>query len=308
MFSRSHNFSDPYTPLHLLKERVCQVIDAEIQNEMKMHDLSEDEFIEIAVNNWEKFYSCCEQYHISAHQPIGLFVLDSLDAICCIKNNLMSFLRPCDLLENMLLSGMCPQNFTQDERLAGDLSKLIKTIYYLENHLSMDVKIEISSKLYQLEMPNVIIQELISGMTKDEDTDIVIPRNLIREVVQKLQHITDIPSVMNLLLNLLRLDRNNYSEQDFKIDLSAFQRQLFGGSYGQSLVTETVRQICSSRFALCRNLLIIQQILIDGFTLNCNAAEIVRSKNIPETVIFLQAYYVMVWIGEEAFATPHTKT
>lgn len=284
------------------------MIDNEIQNEIKMHDLSEDEYIDIAVNNWEKFYSCCEQYHIAAHQPIGLFVLDSLDAICCIKNNLMSFLRPCDILENMLLSGLCPQNFTSDERLAGDLAKLVKTIYYLENNLSMDVKIEISSKLYQLEMPNVIIQDLISEMSSDENSDVSIPRSLIKEVSQRLQHITDIPSVMNILLNLLRLDRNNYTEGDFKTDLSVFQRQLFGGNYGNSLVTEAVRQISSSRYALCRNLLIIQQILIDGFTLNCNAAEIVRSKNIPETVIFLQAYYVMVWIGEEAFATPHTKT
>lgn len=309
MFSKSHNFSDPFTPLHLLKERVCQVIDNEIQNEMKMHDLSEDEYIDIAVNNWEKFYSCCEQYHIAAHQPIGLFVLDSLDAVCCIKNNLMSFLRPCDIFENMLLSGMYPSNFTGDERLAADLGTLIKTLYYLENHLSMEVKIEISSKLYQLEAPNVIIQELISGLSTDEDSDVFIPRSLVKEVSQRLQHITDIASVMNKLLNLIRLDRNNYTDADFKTDLTVFQKQLFGGNYGQSLVSETVRQISASRFALCRNLLIIQHILIDGFSfVKCNAAEIVRSKNIPETVIFLQAFYVMVWVGEEAFATPTTKT
>jgi nuclear pore complex protein Nup160 len=109
---------------------------------------------------------------------------------------------------------------------------------------------------------------------------------------------------MNVLLNLLRLDRNNYQDEDFKSDLSVFQRQLFAGDYGSALVTETVRQISASRFAMTRNLLIVQQILIDGFSLNCNAAEIVRSRNIPETVIFLQAYYVMVWIGEEAFASP----
>jgi nuclear pore complex protein Nup160 len=304
MFSRSHNYSDPYTPLHLLKERVCQVIDAEIQNEIKMHDLSEDEYIDIAINNWEKFYSCCEQYHIAAHQPIGLFVLDTLDAICCIKNNLMSFLRPCDVLENMLLSGSCPRDFSGDERLVGDLGKLVKALYFLENQLSMDVKIEINSKLYQLEMPNLIVQELVSEMASDEDSDVHIPRSLIKEVSQQLQHIQDIPTVMNVLLNLLRLDRNNYQDEDFKSDLSVFQRQLFAGDYGSALVTETVRQISASRFAMTRNLLIVQQILIDGFSLNCNAAEIVRSRNIPETVIFLQAYYVMVWIGEEAFASP----
>lgn len=308
MFSRSHNFSDASTPLHLLKDRVCQAIDTEIQNELKTNDLCEDEYLEVAIKYWEKFYSCCEQYNVAAHQPIGLFVLESLDAVCVIKNSLMSFLRPCDLLENMLLSGLCPQNFTNDEKIADDLAKLVKVLYYLENNLSSDVKVEISSKLYQLKMPNNIITDLISEMTSSEEPEVIIPRALIKELGQKLQHIMDLPSAMNLLLNLLRLDRNNYSEDDFDNNLSHFQKQLFDGLCGTSLVTESVRQISSSRFALCRNLLIVQLVLVDGFSLNCNAAEIIRSKNIPETVLFLQAYYVMVWIGEEAFATPQVKT
>lgn len=308
MFSRSTNYSDAFTPMHILKERVCQAIDAEIQNEMKMHDLSEDEYIEVAVNNWEKFYSCCEQYHIAAHQPVGIFLLDSLDAICVIKTSLMSFLRPCDVIENMLLSGLCPDNFANDERMSQDLSCLINTLYYLENNLSIDVKIEISNNLFKLQMPNVIISDLISQMQNEEDSDAIIPRELIDEVAERLRPIRDVQSTMSVVLNLLRLDRNNFTDEEFNDELTVFQRQLFGGNYGTSLVSETVRQISSSRFSMCRNLLIIQNILIDGFSLNCNEAEIIRSKNIPETVIFLQSYYVMVWISEDAFATPQPKT
>jgi len=308
MFSRSANFSDVYTPMHILKERVCQAIDAEIQNEMKIHDLSEDEYIEVAINNWEKFYSCCEQYHVAAHQPIGIFVLDSLNAICVIKNSLMSFLRPCDVIENMLLSGMVSEDFTTDERLLQDLSNLVKVLYYLENNLSMEAKIEISCNLFKLKMPNVIITDLLSDMCADEDNDVIIPRELIQEIADRLQHVRDVQTAMSVLLNLLRLDKNNFSDDEFNDELTVFQRQLFDGNYGTSLVTETVRQISSSRYAMCRNLLIIQHILIDGFTLNCKEAEIIRSKNIPETVIFLQAYYVMVWISEDAFAVPQTKT
>lgn len=308
MFSRSTNFSDVFTPMHILKERVCQAIDAEIQNEMKLHDLSEDEFIEVAINNWEKFYSCCEQYHIAAHQPIGLFVLDSLDAVCVIKNSLMSFLRPCDAIENMLLSGLCPDNFEIDQKLKDDLVNLVKIVYYLENHLSLDVKIEISNNLFKLKMPNDIIAELISEMSSDEDAEVTISRELIKEIADRLKRIRDVQSVLSVLLNLLKLDRNNFADEEFNEELTAFQRQLFDGNYGISVVTESVRQISSSRYAMCRNLLIIEQILIDGFSLNCNEAEIIRSKHIPETVIFLQSYYVMVWIGEDAFAIPQMKT
>jgi nuclear pore complex protein Nup160 len=53
-------------------------------------------------------------------------------------------------------------------------------------------------------------------------------------------------------------------------------------------------------FSLCRNLLILQQLLVDNFTLNSTALEVIRSRCIPETVIFLQAYYVMGWISVAA--------
>lgn len=309
MFSRSTNFSDAFTPMHILKERVCQAIDSEIQNEMKMHDLSEDEYIEIAVNSWEKFYSCCEQYHIAAHQPVGLFVLDSLDAVCVIKTSLMSFLRPCDTIENMLLSGLCPEDFRVESRLADDVENLVKIAYYLENNLSTDIKIEISNSLFKLKMPSNIIVDMITDRFNDDDDDFKIPRELIDEIKERLKRIRDVQSVLSVLLNLLRLDRNNFADEEFNEEITAFQRQLFGGNYGTSVVTETVRQSSSSRYAMCRNLLIIQHVLIDGSSLlNCNEAEIIRSKQIPETVIFLQSYYVMVWIADDAFAVPQTKT
>lgn len=308
MFSRSTNFSDAFTPLHILKERVCQTIDAEIQNEMKNNDLTEDDYLDIAINNWEKFYSCCEQYHVAALQPIGIFVLDSLDAVCVIKNSLMSFLRPCDPVENILLSGLSPENFIIEPRLKEDFANLVKIVYYLENNLTTDVKIEVSNNLFKLRTPNDIITELISEMSSEDDQDVTIPRELVKEIAERLKRIRDVQSVLSILLNLLRLDRNTFSNEEFNDDLTAFQKQLFDGNYGTSVVTETVRQISSSRYAMCRNLLIIEHILVDGFSLNCNEAEIIRSKHIPETVVFLQSYYVMVWIGEEAFAIPQTKT
>lgn len=53
-----------------------------------------------------------------------------------------------------------------------------------------------------------------------------------------------------------------------------------------------------SRYSLCRNLLILQQILIEKFDLPCHLLEDVRSSCMPNTVVFVQAYFVMVWICE----------
>lgn len=52
------------------------------------------------------------------------------------------------------------------------------------------------------------------------------------------------------------------------------------------------------RYSMCRNLLVLQQILIDKFDLSCDVMEEVRSNCMPNTVVYVQAYYVMVWLCE----------
>lgn len=73
---------------------------------------------------------------------------------------------------------------------------------------------------------------------------------------------------------------------------------LFAGDLGVSILAGTLKQIALVRFALCRNLLILQQLLVDRFDVPCAVLEDVRSNCMPNTVVFVQAYYVMVWLCE----------
>lgn len=79
---------------------------------------------------------------------------------------------------------------------------------------------------------------------------------------------------------------------------------LFRSDTGISLVAESLHQIAVIRYALCRNLLILQQILIDSSDLPIDTLEYIRSNCMPETVVFVQAYYVMVWICETSETLP----
>lgn len=81
---------------------------------------------------------------------------------------------------------------------------------------------------------------------------------------------------------------------------------LFRSDTGISLVSESLHQIAVIRYALCRNLLILQQILIDSSDLPIDTLEYIRSDCMPETVVFVQAYYVMVWICETSETLPTT--
>lgn len=115
---------------------------------------------------------------------------------------------------------------------------------------------------------------------------------------------------MILLLKMLRMDDGQPEAMQTFAEVSQNSRlllnvgHLFKSNTGISLLAESLRQISIIRYSLCRNLLILQHILIDSSDLQRDAVEIIRSRCMPETVVFLQAYYVMVWICETSEISP----
>lgn len=166
MFRRSHVLSDPNVPLTALKDRVCYTIEQDVQAELKDFEVTDDLYIETSFKAWERFFSCCEQYHIKATQPIGLVNLDSIGAVAIIKKNAFSLLRPCELLEHLMLLGEnveCVNDLNVDDEVSSeDLVKLIATLSTLEQNISDESKAEIDTKLYELNSPNEVISQLLS--------------------------------------------------------------------------------------------------------------------------------------------------
>lgn len=153
MYCRTANFMDPYIPMSLLKERTCYSIDNDVQNEIKMNNLTSRDYQEISSRLWEKFYFCCEQYHMEANQPIGIFNMDPVDVLAVIKKNVLSFLRPCENLENGLLTGTLPVDPVNGGRKDLDVEKLLDVLSYMEKILPEAAKTEYDKRLYRSETP-----------------------------------------------------------------------------------------------------------------------------------------------------------
>lgn len=173
MFRRSSMLSDPNVPLSVLKDRVCYAIEQEVQNELKDFDVTDELYLETSFKYWERFYSCCEQYHVKASQPVGVVILESMGAVALIKKSAFSLLRPCELLEHLMLVGENVEvhqlnEMTLDEEIkeaeVEDLVKLISVLSLLEQQISDEDKIDIDTKLYELNIPNVIVSELVADM------------------------------------------------------------------------------------------------------------------------------------------------
>ena len=162
MFNRSFSYSDSSLSTTALKRHVCMAIDSEIQNEKKQNNLSDEEYVDLSAKVWEKFYHCCEQYHIAASQPIGLLILPDIDHVCIIKNKQISLLRPCDQIEISFLSGNYYTTNSPCQKLANDMKNLISVLKSIDECLSFDCKADIDKKLYQLIPPSDIITTEIS--------------------------------------------------------------------------------------------------------------------------------------------------
>lgn len=98
---------------------------------------------------------------------------------------------------------------------------------------------------------------------------------------------------LRFVLDLARVNFNRIS------DVCEDVGNLFGSHYGISVLAESLRQVATIRYSICRHLLILQHILTDTFALPCEILEVIASKCMPMTVVYLQAYNVMVWICEK---------
>lgn len=178
MFRRSNVLYDPNLSMSTLKDRVCQAIETEIQNEIKDFEVTDEEYIEISSKFWERFYSCCEQYHVKASQPIGLIIMDSMDGVCIVKKNTFSLLRPCEPLEHLMLTGekfeFTIANANESGRKFYDLIQLVSILSILEHHILVEIKTDIDMKLYELYIPNAVISKLVTDMlSSDVDENVI---------------------------------------------------------------------------------------------------------------------------------------
>lgn len=213
IFRRLNISSDLESSMTVLKDRVCQAVENEIQNEIKEYELSEDDFIEISTTLWERFYSCCEQYHVKASQPIGLVQMESVGGVCLVKKNMFSLLRPCEALEHLMLAGENAQiehlngtPMSTDIEVCSDLVELVKILAMLEEQLEDDVKSEIDSKLFRLQLPNNVVAKFVSEILARENDDSTLTRSFMIKIRQQIRSISDLPNAMILLLDNLRMD------------------------------------------------------------------------------------------------------
>ncbi|XP_012217112.2 nuclear pore complex protein Nup160 homolog [Linepithema humile] len=315
IYRRSNVLAEMTFSPAVLKERVCMAVEAEMQAEVMDYVIMDEDYLEIANRCWSKFYSCVVQYHANGTRPVGLLLLPSVYGVVLLKKSSFSLLRPMEALEHLMLCN--DKSYTsrfkttpvlsQDEDTCQDLIILMSALVMLGEQLSEETKTEMEKELYHLRSPDIIIDDLLSKLTLEPD-DPLSDFDFQSELYHKLSTVKDISAAIAMLLEALTYDLGQPNKLQFEEDHDASKtllnvNHLFGSQLGISTITESVTQIALLRFSICRDLLILQQIvLLRPEIFDSRSLHTIRSSLAPRTVVLTQAYYVVTWICESTAA------
>ncbi|KAJ8920022.1 hypothetical protein NQ315_011672 [Exocentrus adspersus] len=303
IYKRSAIITDTHLSVATLKQRICMAVENEIQSTLNGSAVNDDEYLECAEWCWQKFYSCCVQYHIASLKPLGLMLLPSVSGAVFLKKSTFSFLRPLDPLEHMMLCSnyMYKDQFinfsmlAEDMETTEDLMNLFETIVYLEQQMSEMFSHTFEKELFNLQAPDVVMEGLLEKIQSEVDCQFPT------QVLNMLNQVCDLYKAIHKVLELLRYE-NTLANPDFEINRSAMYH--FSSRLGVSMVAACLRQQalirCEAfvnRFQICRNLLLICNILLNSKKLEWGILEAIRSVCTPEIVVLTQASYVMLWIS-----------
>ncbi|KAH8391371.1 hypothetical protein KR200_004591 [Drosophila serrata] len=279
--------------MSVLREQVCTAVEDEIQNELKDFEVPDDVYWEVATRLWSRFYSCCEQYHIKFSELMGLAVLGGMDAVCLVRRQSFSLLRPCEVLEHILLIGSDSKRvatfvapiFRNDPAMATGFVNVMQVVTQLDGLISEDMKIEMDKQLYDRESPIEVVSKVVSRLA-------ALSGESVKAITQKFQDIPNVKPAVEMLLDVLSIIDPDAPPYDYSASSRFLQPTgaLFGSEYGLAILAETVKQMAMIRFAVCRNLLILQYLV-------CKPGEM-KTSNIETNINYLNCYRTLVWIAD----------
>ena len=318
----SFSFDDGMT-VAKLKEQICSAVEVEIQNQVTEYEISDEEHIAISHAAWSRFYSCAVQYHETGLVPMGLIVNDRSGLVAIIKKNNFSFVRPVDTLEHLVLNGGAnasgPELFhdtpilCEDAQLAQDVINLMKAVALVDQRITTDMTNEFDQALYRLVTPDQVAKKIIVELltSEAEGDDGVTSLSFTQELGSKLQQIGDVAKALEVLLYCLELDRGIVSNTEFNsamnFDDDDQRRCLFSSNFGRSVVAESLKQVVLSRFALTRNLIALQLIMLEcglAEEIATGAVEVIHSTSLPRSVVMAHCYFVLCWVSETNSTAP----
>lgn len=274
---------------HTLRDDIVAAVEAEIHTSAVEVELGDQEYVNLAMKCWGKFYYTCTQYHEVGLKPLGLFVDPSTGMTALIRRDHVSLLRPCEWQESCILSEELSPWYTEAPNEG--VHSLLCSLKMLNACLTPDMLIEFAQGLYHMEdvqsLSNKVVTQLLSVEYR---TDVNKITDTVRSSFPFLKELVD---SMDLVLTNLCAK----SPEGFHFDTWSL---LFGSATGCDFVATCLHQMMQFRFTFCQNLLLLEGLVIAAGQMRNDLSRQLDfiSKIVPETQKLVRAYYVALWATE----------
>uniref|UniRef100_A0A8D2QDL7 Nucleoporin 160 n=1 Tax=Zonotrichia albicollis TaxID=44394 RepID=A0A8D2QDL7_ZONAL len=247
-----------------LRKEVTLAVENEFQGSVTEYECSPEEFWQLQVEFWSKFYACCLQYQEALSRPLALHLNPYTSMVCLLKKGSMSFLVPCSLVDHLYLLSN-EHLLTEDDaaifedlEMSRDVVCLVQCLRLIGESISMEMAFIMEMACSRLQPPEKAAEQILEDLIAN-DTE-----NVMEDIHSKLQEIRNPIHAIGLLIREMDYETDADMERGETPHLAPQMSlsQLFGSSTAAHVVCGGVAKICSVRFLLCRDLLILQQLLL----------------------------------------------
>ncbi|XP_064599845.1 nuclear pore complex protein Nup160-like [Liolophura sinensis] len=303
--------TDHHIGIPTLKEEVSAAVETEIQTVAGEYELPEEEYYQLQLEQWAKFYSCCIQYHEVGTKSKGIFADSNTGMVGIIRKGGLTYIRPCDPVEQVSLvptEQISPtyladmQIFGEDIVLCEDIIHLLECLNLIGHHLSDDLAATFDQELYQLRPPDMIahqlLDEILSLPIQQDNTELSKQLEYHLQCIKKLHNTLH---TFQILLDLTRGQGEDFGIEDSSLDATSQLTcgHLFASSLATGVLSVYLRQMTETRLSVARDLLLLQLFILRlkekaGFS--PETAESVQSDSIPKTCILIRSYFILQWL------------
>uniref|UniRef100_A0A668ADZ0 Nucleoporin 160 n=1 Tax=Myripristis murdjan TaxID=586833 RepID=A0A668ADZ0_9TELE len=291
-------------PWETLKKEVTVAVENELQSSVTEFEFSQEEYRQLQVEFWSKFYACCLQYQEAQAMPLGLTISPHTAMVCLFKRGFVSFLLPCFAVDHLYLSydeylfSEEETPIAEDPEVGRDILQLVQCLRLVSDAVSGEMAYEMEKALEHLQSPERAAELVLENMLANDND------NMIEDIQNKLQDIRNPTAAMIVLLREMDLETDSETGGDGPISLNVriSLSQLYGSSTAVTVVCQAVCHMAMTRALFCRDLLILQKLYLrlgDNVFLGGGAQLLQLQQDlIPRSSHLLSSYYLLKHISQ----------
>uniref|UniRef100_A0A673X1T2 Nucleoporin 160 n=1 Tax=Salmo trutta TaxID=8032 RepID=A0A673X1T2_SALTR len=300
-------------PWETLKKEVTVAVENELQSSVTEFEFSQEEYRQLQVEFWSKFYACCLQYQEALATPLGLLLNPHTHMVCLLKKGFVSFLLPCFAVDHLYLSfdeylfSEEETPVTEDPEVSRDVLQLVQCLRLVSDAVPGDMAYEMEKALEHLQSPERAAEMVLENLLANDN------ENVIEDIQNKLQDIRNPVSAMAALIREMDLETDSEPRGEGPLTTGLSVRislsQLYGSSVAVAVICQAVCQMAMTRVLFCRDLLILQQLYLrlgdNVFLAGGDQLLQLQQDLIPRSSHLLSSYYLLKQISQSlATAVP----